>query len=196
MDNTEDKLTEPLAVEIGSELEPYVSGDNGEDIGKQIRKLRKNILSEKGIEMPRVHITDNIALQSDIFIIKIFGTEITRCGVESKDEFYTKLLHYLYLTVTENSDCLSSTFKNAKKKLKKMLKKNSREAYRFLTDYYTYIEPDKKERFHWLKKLSYFQVPSDLKELSRCYRWGDGCEEDDVLTNKLWKRAKTKKDYD
>lgn len=42
--------------------------------------------------------------------------------------------------------------------------------------------------------MSYFQVPSDLKELSRCYRWGDDCEEDNVLANKLLKKAKTKQE--
>ena len=195
MDNSEDKLAEPLAVEIGTELQSYVSGDNGEDIGNQIRKLRKNLLSEKGIEMPRVHITDNMFLQPDIFIIKVFGTEYFSGGVEGQDEFYAKLLHNLYLTVVENSECFSSTFKNAKKKLKKMLKKNSREAYKFLSDYYTFIEPDDKERFHWLKKMSYYRVPSDIKELSRCYRWGRGCEKDIILSEKLLKKASPKKKF-
>ena len=196
MDNSEDKLAEPLAVEIGSELEPYVSGDNGNNLREKIVELRKNLRTDNGIEMPRVHVTNNWKLQSDIFVIKVFGTEFTRCAVEGKKEFYTKLLHQLYLTVTENSECFSSTFNNAKNKLKKMLKKTSREAYKFLADYYTYIEPDEKERFHWLKKMSYYRVPSDLKELSRCYRWGRGCEEDNFLANKIWKKARIKKDLD
>ena len=196
MNDTEVKLDEPLAVEIGKELEPYLSGDNRDYIREQIEKLRKNLSTEKGIEMPRVHITDNLILQSDLFVIKVFGTEYTRCGVEGKEEFNTKLLHNLYLTVTENSECFSSTFKNARKKRKKMLKKDTREAYKFLADYYTFIEPDDKERFHWLKKMAYYRVPSDLRELSRCYRWGRGCEEDSFLADKLWKRSRSKKSYD
>ncbi|MCR5763237.1 MAG: FHIPEP family type III secretion protein [Treponema sp.] len=194
MSETDIKLAEPLAVEIGTELEPYLSGDNSDDIRKQIEKLRKNLKTDKGIKMPRVHITDNKFIQSDIFEIRVFGTKYSRCSVEGKDEFYTKLLHQLYLTVTENSECFSSTFKNAKKKLKRMLKKTSREAYKFLADYYTFIEPDAKERFHWLKKMAYFRVPSDLKELARCYRWGRGCKEDNILADKFWKKVRIKKD--
>ena len=40
-----------------------------------------------------------------------------------------------------------------------MLHEQSREAYQFLFRYYSNIEPNKKQAFHWLKKMSYYGIP-------------------------------------
>lgn len=192
MGNENDILTRPLEVEVGIDLLPYLKGEMGNKVSKEIKKMRKRLKEKQGIEMPIVHITDNSELESNLLTIKIFGKEYSSCCVEGEKEFYKILLNALYLAVTNNAGCLSSAFKEVRKNLKKMLKDNSREAYQFLVNYYTYIEPDNKQIFHWLKKLSYFRVPSDLRKLAICYSSGKGCEEDLILYKKFIEKGRTR----
>ena len=57
----------------------------------------------------------------------------------------------------------------------------SRESCLFLYRYFLQVADDRQQAFHWLKKLSAFGVPGDLRELSRAYERGTGCRRDKFL---------------
>ncbi|WP_318690677.1 hypothetical protein [Treponema sp.] len=69
--------------------------------------------------------------------------------------------------------------------MEEMFHEQSREAYQFLFRYYSNIEPNKKQAFHWLKKMSYYGIPQDIRKLAHFYNIGEGCEQDQIQFEKL-----------
>lgn len=54
-----------------------------------------------------------------------------------------------------------------------------------LEQFYSNIEPDKNQAFHWLKKMSYYGIPQDIHKLAHFYNIGEGCELDQIQFEKL-----------
>jgi len=61
-----------LKIEIGYGLLPLVNGSIGEDrLTEQVKALRRQLAGEFGFVMPSVRIVDNVALEANIYIIKV-----------------------------------------------------------------------------------------------------------------------------
>ena len=194
MKNENEILSRPLKIEIGIDLIPFLKSKSWNAVADEISKMRERLKKKRGIDMPRVNITDNTNLKPDMFVIKVFGKDVCSMCVEGKQDFYKRVLTELNNIVTKNPEWFTEGFLEAKRNFNKMLNDNSREAYQFMVNYYTFIEQDHKQKFHWIKKLSYFRVPSDLRDLARCYRIGLGCEQDNILAEKFYKKGRSKED--
>lgn len=88
--------------------------------------------------------------------------------------------------IEKYKDIFAADSSNKKEKVKFIKRKNSYEAYIFLYNYYTRYENNPKQAFHWLKKASYYKVPSDLRKLSDCYKNGKGCEKSAIYAQKIY----------
>ncbi len=66
---------DPITMEVGYGLIPYVDESQGGDIPQRIRTMRKQIAQEFGIIVPLVHIRDNLRLNPNQYRILIKGIE-------------------------------------------------------------------------------------------------------------------------
>ena len=61
-----------LKIEIGYGLLPLVNGSMGEDrLTEQVKALRRQLAGEFGFVMPSVRIVDNVALEANVYVIKV-----------------------------------------------------------------------------------------------------------------------------
>lgn len=67
---------EAMEIELGYGLIPLVDHSQGGDLLSRISVIRRQIASELGVVVPPIRIRDNMALESDIYVIKIKGIEI------------------------------------------------------------------------------------------------------------------------
>lgn len=77
---------DPITMEVGYGLIPYVDEAQGGDIPHRIRTMRKQIAQEYGVIVPLVHIRDNLRLQPDQYRILIRGIEVD--SFEIKPGYY------------------------------------------------------------------------------------------------------------
>ncbi len=66
---------DPITMEVGYGLIPYVDETQGGDIPQRIRTMRKQIAQDYGVIVPLVHIRDNLKLQPNQYRILIKGIE-------------------------------------------------------------------------------------------------------------------------
>jgi flagellar biosynthesis protein FlhA len=80
----EDFLAQPetIAFEIGYGLIPLVDDEQGGELIKRIKSLRKQLSRELGLMVPLIHIKDNLELKSGEYRILIKGVEVARGEVE------------------------------------------------------------------------------------------------------------------
>ena len=71
------KLDE-LMLEVGLGLVPMVDAKQGGQLLGKIRSLRKNLAQQLGFLVPSIHITDNISLKEQEYIVYLRGVEIAR----------------------------------------------------------------------------------------------------------------------
>ncbi len=77
-EESEDELLpqpDPITMEVGYGLIPYVDESQGGDIPQRIRTMRRQIAQEYGVIVPLVHIRDNLKLQPNQYRILIKGIE-------------------------------------------------------------------------------------------------------------------------
>ncbi len=67
---------EPITMEVGYGLIPYVDESQGGEIPARIRTMRRQIAQEFGVIVPLVHIRDNLKLQPNQYRILIKGIEV------------------------------------------------------------------------------------------------------------------------
>lgn len=67
---------DPITMEVGYGLIPYVDESQGGDIPQRIKTMRKQIAQEFGVIVPLVHIRDNLKLQPNQYRILIKGIEV------------------------------------------------------------------------------------------------------------------------
>lgn len=67
---------DPIILEVGYGLIPYVDETQGGDILSRIKTIRKQIASEYGVIIPLVHIRDNLKLPPNKYSILIRGVEV------------------------------------------------------------------------------------------------------------------------
>ncbi|EDP76223.1 flagellar biosynthesis protein FlhA [Hydrogenivirga sp. 128-5-R1-1] len=66
---------DPITMEVGYGLIPYVDESQGGEVPQRIRTMRKQIAQEFGVIVPLVHIRDNLKLQPNQYRILIKGIE-------------------------------------------------------------------------------------------------------------------------
>ncbi len=80
----EDFLAQPetISFEIGYGLIPLVDDEQGGELIKRIKSLRKQLSRELGLMVPLIHIKDNLELKSGEYRILIKGVEVARADIE------------------------------------------------------------------------------------------------------------------
>ncbi|ADU97421.1 flagellar biosynthesis protein FlhA [Thermovibrio ammonificans HB-1] len=73
---------EPITLEIGYSLIPYVDESQGGEVVKKIKNLRKQLAKELGIIIPLVHLRDNLELKPNEYRILLRDVEVARGEVE------------------------------------------------------------------------------------------------------------------
>ena len=71
------KLDE-LMLEVGYGLVPLADAKQGGQLLAKIKALRKHLASQLGFLVPPIHITDNLSLREDEYVIHLRGIEIAR----------------------------------------------------------------------------------------------------------------------
>ena len=71
------KLDE-LMLEVGYGLVPLVDAKQGGQLLSKIKALRKHLARQLGFLVPPIHITDNLTLREDEYVIYLRGMEIAR----------------------------------------------------------------------------------------------------------------------
>ncbi len=69
---------EPITLEIGYSLIPYVDESQSGEIVKKIKNLRKQLAKELGIIIPLVHLRDNLELKPNEYRILLRDVEVAR----------------------------------------------------------------------------------------------------------------------
>lgn len=72
---------DPMNLEIGYNLIPLVDEEQGGDLLKRIKLIRKRIGLDLGILVPPIRIIDNVAIDATEYLVKIRGTEVSRAKV-------------------------------------------------------------------------------------------------------------------
>ena len=72
---------DPLELEIGYGLIPLVDVEQGGDLLGRVKTMRKQIASEMGFVVPPIRIRDNVQLDTNEYVFKIRGVEISRYEV-------------------------------------------------------------------------------------------------------------------
>lgn len=70
-------FVDPMEIELGYGLIPLVDQAQGGDLLSRITVIRRQIASELGVVVPPIRIRDNMAQESDAYVIKIKGIEVT-----------------------------------------------------------------------------------------------------------------------
>ncbi len=71
------KLDE-LMLEVGVGLVPIVDANQGGQLLARVKALRKSLAQQLGFLVPSIHITDNLALRENEYVVYIRGVEIAR----------------------------------------------------------------------------------------------------------------------
>lgn len=69
---------DPVEIELGYGLIPLVDESQGGDLFKRISNIRRQLALEMGIVIPPVRVRDNLQLESEEYIVKFRGNEVTR----------------------------------------------------------------------------------------------------------------------
>jgi flagellar biosynthesis protein FlhA len=78
-----------LKIEIGYGLLPLVNGAQGEDrLTEQVKALRRQLAGEFGFVMPSVRIVDNVALEANVYIVKVKEIDAGQ-GIVYPNQFMT-----------------------------------------------------------------------------------------------------------
>ncbi|SCA58791.1 Flagellar biosynthesis protein FlhA [Chlamydiales bacterium SCGC AB-751-O23] len=67
---------DPMEIELGYGLIPLVDPSQGGDLLNRITMIRRQVASDLGLLVPPIRIRDNMALDSNIYVIKIKGIEV------------------------------------------------------------------------------------------------------------------------
>lgn len=71
-------FVDPMEIELGSQLTPLATNEQGGYLLNRISLIRKQIASELGVVVPSIRIRDNQNLKPDSYTIKIKGNEVAQ----------------------------------------------------------------------------------------------------------------------
>lgn len=178
-----DFTREPIRLEMGIKF-PFPQNINL--LYLSVHKIQKKYLTEKtNIPVLNLIITNKNINSIEYRLIFYGKTIFTETLQQINDVSISYMMSIVQSYIDKYKDILSADFSRKKEKVKFMKRKNSYEAYLFLYKYYTRYEPNSEQAFHWLKKASYYKVPSDLQSLYDYYSFGLGCESSIILAQKI-----------
>lgn len=175
-----------LRVEFGSLLFDLIRYDLTDEITSDLSHLFDELVEYGCMERPSVMLLENETLRPYEFILCFSGEYMGMGGYNEKGKAHKQLPHDVRNMVQNWLFRFLQKSKLPENFISKKEKENSREACLFLYRYFREVENDGKRAFHWLKKLSAFGVPGDLRMLSIAYRIGDGCRKDKYLSDKYY----------
>lgn len=175
-----------IRIELGPFLSSFITAEeNKTKFFNLIEDFRSEVIKQEKIEIPEVHIIDNKDLNPKEYRIIINGKVMVDTCISIKNNLDQQIFHRIIGKLKQSIFYFKKVLWVNNKKFEEMLHEQSREAYKFLHFYYTKIEPDKVQAFHWLKKLSYDECIRDIRHLIACYENGVGCEKDLIQAEKL-----------
>lgn len=178
----------PMEIWLGSELMNELNMAHSilyQDL-TEIPKLMENSDNKKILHPV---FTDTNTIGPWDFLVFIYGVKIQSGTIDKKTRNWTKRFQKEILeNLIENSECYDNHFFDIE--INSLKKKFSYDSYAKLYNYYYRVENNRAAAFHWLKKLSYFNVPKDIRNLSNAYRNGRGCPVDVIQARKLSKKLK------
>lgn len=140
-----------------------------------------------GVELPHVRIDESLEVDDDWYELQIFGMSLVSGNLingtedEQRVDFCNKvsdaLLYNMYLL---DPDYLYNVLDLEKKKRERNWK-----GYQDLYYFYTKVEIDRSQAFHWLKKMAAMNIPWAINRLSYCYENGRGCKADHIQSKKV-----------
>ena len=74
-----------LSLEVGYALVPLVDAKQGGQLLQRVRTLRSHLALQLGFIIPSVHITDNLKLRAQEYIISLRGVEVARWELHGQD---------------------------------------------------------------------------------------------------------------
>ncbi|HPZ07223.1 MAG TPA: tetratricopeptide repeat protein [Candidatus Eremiobacteraeota bacterium] len=85
LEKAEDILTlipvEPLTIELGKNLLPFIDPNYGSELYERLSSVRRHIALELGFAIPRVCFKDNLLLDPDMYILKVYDVEAGKGNV-------------------------------------------------------------------------------------------------------------------
>lgn len=175
-----------IRIELGPFLSRFITDEeNKTKFFNLIEDFRTEVIKQEKIEIPEVHIIDNKDLGPKEYRIIINGKVMVDTYISIMNNLDQQIFHGIIWQLKQSIFYFKKVLWVNNKKFEEMLHEQSREAYKFLHFYYTRIEPDKVQAFHWLKKLSYYECIRDIRHLINCYECGIGCEADLIQADKL-----------
>lgn len=185
-----------IRIELGPFLSSFITDEeNKTKFFNLIEDFRTEVIKEEKIEIPEVHIIDNKDLNLKEYRIIINGKVMIDTyisiinfldhGISIMNNLDQQIFHGIIGKLKQSLFYFKKVLWVNNKKFEEMLHEQSREAYKFLHFYYTRIEPDKVQAFHWLKRLSYYECIRDIQRLITCYEHGIGCEKNLIQAEKL-----------
>lgn len=174
-----------IRIELGPFLSSFITDEeNKTKFFNLIEDFRTEVIKEEKIEIPEVHIINNKDIDPKRYRIIINGIVMVNICISIKNNL-DQIFHGIIGKLKQSIFYFKKKLWVNNTKIEEMLHEQSREAYKFLHFYYTRIEPDKVQAFHWLKKLSYYGCIRDIRHLINCYEYGIGCEKDLIQAEKL-----------
>ena len=74
-----------ISLEVGYALVPMVDAKQGGQLLQRVRSLRSHLAMQLGFIIPSVHITDNLKLAAQEYVISLRGVEIARWELRGQD---------------------------------------------------------------------------------------------------------------
>lgn len=178
----------PVVLELGTDL-------SGAFNSKRYKKRISNVyafLSEKyKLNLSSVSTTENSELDKWECRVSVYGNKIYRFDFSNHLAIETlkikKILESLETAIERNLDLL---IEKGVMNINALKKESSKESYKVFYIYYS-GRGDRKEAFHWLKKLSRFNDHGYLTRLAFAYKYGRGCKQDLTQALKIFHKIDT-----
>jgi flagellar biosynthesis protein FlhA len=75
---------DPLTIEVGLDLLYLVDESAAGALGERIQKIRNQFAKDLGVVLPSVHLTDDLALDSGEYVVRVRGEEVGRAKVRAR----------------------------------------------------------------------------------------------------------------
>lgn len=190
MDRQPDSVHEkPICILLSWDIALIFNNENRyNNFRDKILTLRNSVMNKNGIELPVIHLFSDYRLPKRQYQFFLFGKKVETSEIletSYADEMSSMLYERLESIVKENIQVIDEHIKEEQLDILSLQCEQSRESCQRLYLYYLNMEKDAKKAFHWLKRMCWYGVPSDIRKLADCYANGTGCEVDSEQARKL-----------
>lgn len=172
----------PICILLGWDIALIFNNENRyKNFRDKILTLRNSVMNKNGIELPVINLVSDYRLPKRQYQFFLFGKKVETSEIletSYADEMSSMLYERFESIVKENIRVIDEHIKEEQLDILSLQREQSRESCQRLYLYYLNMEKDTKKAFHWLKKMCWYGVPSDIRRLAGCYANGMGCEVD------------------